>query len=226
MTKRSIAAFVRSTLMSVNLLMGRGAWKYAVVDSLIIIYCLVAALFSIETSVEAVFKTAVLLPILVIGVPLMSNSVDLERSAGTLDIALTSRGARHYFERRVGGVIAILFVQSSLIVLLLRTLIGFHLAPAIGQALTVNLFMAATALLWCVLLRSAGAVMLATWLTSLVFVRWLSSNPVFRFDDVTGPMDRTEFLTWTGNNVILLLASVIFYMYAIRKLSRPEEILS
>ncbi len=226
MTRTAVIAFARSTLLSVNLLMGRGAWKYAILDSLIILYCLGAALISIEETVEMVFTIAVLLPLLVIGVPLMSNSVDLERRAGTLDIALTSRGARFYFERRVGGLSAIFFVQSCLIVLLLRALIGFHLAPAIGQALIVNLFIGATVLLWCVLLRSAGAVMLATWLTCLVFVRWLSSSPVFRFDDVTGPMDRTEFLTWAGTNAVLLLAAVILYLYAIRKLSRPEEIIS
>jgi hypothetical protein len=226
MTRDGVISFARSTAMSVNLLMGRGVWKYAVLDSILILFCLTAALGSIEENVEGVFRFAVVVPILAFGVPLISNSVDLERRAGTLDIALTSRGARFYFEQRVGGLAALFLVQSWLMVLLLRAMIGFHVAPPLIQALSVCLFVGSAGLLWSVMLRSSGAAMIATWVTALVFSKWLFSNPIFRFDDDSGAMDREEFLTWAGANTVLLLAGVIFYLYAVRRLSRPEEILT
>lgn len=226
MTRDSARSFVRSTALSVNLLMGRGVWKYAILDSVLILGCLTAALFSIDdSSAGALFRFAVVVPLLVFGVPLLANVVDLERRAGTLDIALTSRGARFYFEQRAFGLVSIFFVQSVVVVLILRLLLAFHLWPPLVQAANVCLFVGCAGLLWGVMLRSAGAAMIATWATSLAFAKWLFSSPIFRFDDISGPMDRTEFLTWGSANLVIVVAALVFYLYTIRKLSRPEEIL-
>src|SRR5205085_11091612 len=55
-----------------------------------------------------------LLPCLLVGVPMLSECVAVERRSGTLDLALSSPGARFYFERRAGAVAVLMIVQGCI----------------------------------------------------------------------------------------------------------------
>src|SRR5206468_12531432 len=130
-----------------------------------------------------------LLPALAVGVPMLSDTLAVERRSGTLDLALTSPAARFYFERRVLSVCALLVAQGVLTMLLTRALMSrFPLSGPIAQAASISLFLGAVTLNWAVRLRTSGAVMFATYLTALAFYPWLLSNPIHPPESMNGPM--------------------------------------
>src|SRR5205085_7478208 len=98
-----------------------------------------------------------------------------------LDLALTSPGARFYFERRVGAVIAAAVAQGWFCMIVVRLLMRsepFPLSGPLAQTISVALFIGAVTLNWAVRVRSAGAVMFATYATAAAFAPWLFSIPI------------------------------------------------
>lgn len=167
------------------------------------------------------------MPALVVAVPMLADTVAVERRSGTLDLALTSSGARFYFERRVLSVCALIVFQGFMTMTLTRLLMNrFPLSGPFVQAVSLALFIGAVTLNWAVRLRTAGAVMFATYLTTLVFSPWLFSNPIHPPESMNGPMTALDLWQWTQNNLVLVCSAAVFYAYARQRLMRPELIIT
>src|SRR5437016_3527559 len=158
-----------------------------------------------------------LMPLLVVGVPMLADTMAVERRSGTLDLALTSPGARFYFERRVGAVVAVAVPQGWLAMTLVRLTMRsepFPLSGPLAQTVSVALFIGAVALNWAVRVRSAGAVIFATYATAAAFAPWLFGNPIHPPTTMNGPMSAGDIIAWSQNNLVLLAAAATFYLYA------------
>ncbi len=102
------------------------------------------------------------MPALLVGVPMLADTVAVERRSGTLDLALTSPGARFYFERRVLSVCALIVVQGCLAMTLTRLLMNrFPLSGPFAQAISVALFTGAVRTQNNLVLLSCAAVFYA-----------------------------------------------------------------
>jgi hypothetical protein len=169
------------------------------------------------------------MPLLVIGVPMLAETVAVERRSGTLDLALTSPGARFYFERRVGAVIAVAILQGWIAIAIVRLLMRSEPFPLSGpfvQVITSALFIGAVVLNWAVRVRTAGAVIFATYATALAFSPWLFSNPMHPPTTMNGPMTIGDLIAFSQNNLVLLAGAAVFFLYARQRLARPEAIIT
>lgn len=184
--------------------------------------------FSQSGSVRDFWLPLFLLPSLFLGVPIMADAVGVERRSGTLDLALTSPGARLYFERRVLAVAALMIVQGWLCVLLTRALNAayFPLSGPLVQVVTASLFITAVTLNWTLRLKTAGAVIFATYATMLAFAPWLFTNPIHPPAEMpNGPMTVADIVDYLQQNLVLGVAAAVFYLYALHRLARPESII-
>lgn len=221
----SARSTLRRLVLSVGLLLGRRAVLFVAADLLLILVFGTAMLFGGGDPWVLVMATYLL-----IGVPVLSDAVDLERRAGSLDLALSSPGADDYFERRVGSFLAVLTIQAWLLLVVGFLFVsGFPLAPALVQAALGALFLGAATLFFAVRLKSAGSVMFGTYVAVLAFSPWFFGSPV-----VNGVGRRswiplvlvTENLDFATRNAVLASATALLYLYARRRLSRPESLLS
>jgi hypothetical protein len=183
--------------------------------------------FSQSGSVRDFWLPLFVLPSLFLGVPIMADAVAVERRSGTLDLALTSPGASLYFERRVAAVAALMIVQGWLCVGITRLLNAayFPLSGPLLQVVTVSLFITAATLNWTLRLKTAGAVIFAAYATMLAFAPWLFSNPIHPPGEMNGPMTAAHIIDYLQHNFVLLVAALVFYLYALQRLARPESII-
>lgn len=184
--------------------------------------------FSQSGSVRDFWLPLFLLPSLFLGVPIMAEAVAVERRSGTLDLALTSPGARLYFERRVGAVAVLMIVQGWCAVVATRLLnpAYFPMSGPLIQVIFVSLFISAVTLNWTLRLKTAGAVIFATYATVLAFAPWMFSNPIRPPQEMaTGAMTLPDYVDYAQQNLVLAAAAVVFYLYAVQRLSRPESII-
>lgn len=184
--------------------------------------------FSQSGSVRDFWFPLFLLPSLFLGVPVMADAVAVERRSGTLDLALTSPGARFYFERRVAAVMLLMIVQGWVCMGATRLLnsAAFPLSGPFVQVVIVSLFITAATLNWSLRLKTAGAVIFATYATMLAFAPWLFSNPIHAStEEGIGPMRLEHLVDYLQQNAVLAVAAVVFYLYALQRLSRPESII-
>jgi hypothetical protein len=221
-----VRAQLRRIRLSIALLTERRAALFAGADVLFLFWGLMTTLSAGNGSGSTFWYPMFLWPVLCLGVPLMSDAVGIERRAGTLDLALTSPGARLYFERRVGAVGALLVLQGWSTMLLARMLTpAFPLSGPFLQVVVVTLFLSAVTLSWALRLKTPGAVTFATYVTALLFAPWLFSNPVHPPTEMDGPMKLPDYLDYFKHNFVLGVAALIFYLYALQRLSRPERII-
>jgi ABC-type Na+ efflux pump permease subunit len=221
---RTAALRVGHTLL---LLTERRLLLFAGLDLLLLIAGVMIGLNSASGSARDMWLPFFIMPAMIVGVPMLADSVAVERRSGTLDLALTSPGARFYFERRVLSVCALIVAQGCIAMTLTRLLMDrFPLSGPFAQAVSVALFTGAATLNWSVRLRTAGAVMFATYLTVLVFSPWLFSIPVHTPDSMNGPMTAVDLWQWTQNNLVLLSCAAVFYAYARQRLMRPELVIT
>lgn len=221
------AAVVRVRL-SLRLLTERRAVLFIIVDAVFLFAGILIALGGNGSAVEFWLPLFVM-PLLVLGVPMLADTVAVERRSGTLDLALTSPGARFYFERRVGAVIAVAIVQGWLSMILARLLTRsepFPLSGPLAQTVSVSLFIGAVTLNWAVRVRSAGAVIFATYATVVVFAPWVLSNPIHPPTTMNGSMSAGDIIGWMQNNLVLLAAAATFYLYARQRLRRQEAMIT
>lgn len=212
---------------SVALLTERRAVLYVLLDCMFLFAGFMAGLESSTTNGSAMWLPFFVMPALVVGVPMLADTVAVERRSGTLDLALTSPGARFYFERRVLSICTLIVAQGWIAMLLTRIFMDrFPLAGPFAQAVSVALFIGAATLNWAVRLRTAGAVMFATYLTALAFSPWLFSNPVHTPESMNGPMTAMQMFEWLQNNLVLITTAAVFYAYARQRLMRPEQIIT
>jgi hypothetical protein len=106
---------------------------------------------------------------------------------------------------------------------------GFPLLSVLLQVAVLSLLLGATALFWAVRLKSGGAVWLASMGTVLALGRWFFFNPIpDRHHAVYGPLlpGLEESLSWLGSAAVLCAAAAILFLYARRRLRRPETMIS
>ncbi|MFL6237030.1 MAG: hypothetical protein ACJ76N_28125 [Thermoanaerobaculia bacterium] len=222
---------LRSARLSLSLLLGRRLVLFAVVDAVVVGYLLLQMLLESEGDAGDLYRYAFLLPSLLLALPALAGLVDLERRAGCLDLALSAPAAEAYFVRRAGAVCAMIALQGTLLMLLAWLLggFGFPLLPPLIQILAISLFLGAVSLFWAVRLRTSGAVWLASAVTVAVMGPWFFANPIPQ--RLTAHYGRLlpgaeESLPWLRSLAILAVGAALFYLYARRRLRRPERMLS
>lgn len=223
---------LRTARLSLELLLGRRLLLFAAVDALVVVGALLSMLLGSGDEPAAVWAGVVLPPFLLLGLPALSGIVEVERRAGCLDLALTAPAAERYFLRRVASVCGVLCAQGWLLMgidWIYEGGQGFPLVTVFLQVPLVSLFLGATALFWAVRLQTGGAVWLASMGTVLAFSRWFFANPIpdRHFGESTAWLPGLEeSLAWLGGALVLGLAASIFFLYARRRLRRPETLLS
>lgn len=223
-------ALLYSWRLSLELTLGRRLVHLAVVDAFLLLAQLLGVLAEGRGG-AGIYSGVVLMPLLLLGVPALAGMVALERQAGSLDLALATPSVEGYFLRRAAAVVAVMVAQSLLLLLPLW-LLGrsvFPLWTVLLQVLAVNALLAAVVLFWAVRLRTAGAVWGASIVTLLLLGPWLFYNPV--------PADPAwseggwylpsaeESVDWLLSFSVLAAAAVLFFLYARRRLRRPETLL-
>lgn len=221
----------RSLLLSLRLLLGRRLGLFAAIDALVLGGSLLTMLLEGEGEPSELYRSIFLYPSLLLALPALAGIVDLERRAGCLDLALSSPSAEGYFLRRAGAVCAVAALQGWVMMLLGWVVYGFNfpiLAPLV-QILAVSLFFGAVSLFWAVRLQTAGGVWLATVVTLALLGKWFFFNPIPpRFGTKFGAFlpGAEAALPWLGSVAVLAAGSALFFLYARRRLRRPELILS
>lgn len=217
----------RRIRLTLGLLVGRRTAMVIAVDALVLLFGFVAMLAG-EADTAGVYIFMVLVPELLIGVPIMADAVALERRAGSLDLALSSPGADRYFERRIIPFAALLALQGSAVMIVEWCLATrpFPLVIVLIQTWLVAAVVAAATLFWAVRLTGTGEVVFASLLSLAVLGPWLFTSPAGPYD-VSGRFfpAPADFLTILPPMLVLALAAVILYLYARRRLARPESLL-
>lgn len=214
---------LRAMRLSLGLLLERRAGLYVTLDLLVLLVALVATFASSRAS--GLYAASVI-PFLVPGILVLSDTVALERRAGSLDLALSSPGARYYFEKRIGGFSAILAVQSCLILILQRlTAASFPLLPALLQIGATALLVGSITLCWSVVLKTGEAAALASGASAVLLARWLFASPIPDLPPGGIWLGFEGTMDWLRVNAALLLAAAVFYAYARRRIAVPERIL-
>ncbi|HEY4562822.1 MAG TPA: hypothetical protein VIJ36_07570 [Thermoanaerobaculia bacterium] len=221
----------RSIRLSLSLLLGRRLVLFAVIDGLVVGLLLLQMLLESEGDAGDIYRYAFLLPSLILALPALAGLVDLERRAGCLDLALSAPAAEAYFVRRAGAVCAVMAAQGEIVILLGWFLggFGFPLLAPLTQILVVSLFLGAVSLFWAVRLRTSGAVWLASAVTVAAMSPWFFTNPIpDRLKAHYGALlpGAEESLPWLRSLAILAVGAALFYLYARRRLRRPERMLS
>lgn len=222
---------LRSLLLSLRLLLGRRLGLFAAIDALVLGGSLLAMLLESEGEPAELYRSIFLFPSLILALPALAGIVDLERRAGCLDLALSSPSAEVYFLRRAGAVCAVATLQGWLMMILGWVVYGlsFPILTTLVQILAVSLFFGAVSLFWAVRLKTAGGVWLATIVTLAILGKWFFFNPIPpRYGAKFGAFlpGAEAALPWVGSVAVLAAGSVLFFLYARRRLRRPELILS
>jgi hypothetical protein len=224
---------LRSVRLSLGLLLGRRLFLFAAIDVTVVGLLVMSMLLKAEGDGGAgeLYRYAFLLPSLILALPALAGMVDLERRAGCLDLALSAPAAEAYFVRRAGAVCAAIAAQG-MVVMILGWLLMEHSFPLISplvQIVVISLFLGAVSLFWAVRLRTSGGVWLASAVTIGLMSPWFFSSPIPpRFGAVYGPLlpGADESLAWLGSLAVLAAGAALFYLYARRRLRRPERMLS
>ena len=221
-----MTTWLRRMRLSLSLVAERRVALLILVDAVFLFGGLMMAFGGNGRALEF-YPALCLFPSLILGIPMLSETVALERRAGTLDLALTSPGARFYFERRVLAVVALMIAQGFLAMIFARVVVEpFPLFPAFVQVVVVSVFLGTATLMWSVRLATSGAVMFATAATALLFVKWLYSDPIFAPALTGHPLNGEEIIRVVKTNLVLAGAAAIFYLYALQRLMKPEAIIS
>lgn len=222
---------LRSLLLSLRLLLGRRLGLFATIDALVLGGSLLTMLLESEGEPAELYRSIFLFPSLILALPALAGIVDLERRAGCLDLALSSPSAEGYFLRRAGAVCAVAAAQGWLMMILGWVVEGFSfpILAALVQIVAVSLFFGSVSLFWAVRLKTAGGVWLASIVTLVLLGKWFFFNPIpprygARFGAFLPGAEAA--LPWLGSVAVLIAGSALFFLYARRRLRRPELILS
>lgn len=222
---------LRSFRLSLGLLLGRRLALFAAIDVLVVGWLVLSMLLESDGDGRDLYRYAFLLPSLLLALPALAGMVDLERRAGCLDLALSAPAAEAYFLRRAGAVCAAIAAQG-MVVMIAAWLLMDHSFPLISplvQIVVISLFLGAVSLFWAVRLRTSGGVWLASAVTVGAMSPWFFFNPIPpRFGSAFGAFlpGADESLAWLGNLAVLAVGTALFYLYARRRLRRPERMLS
>jgi hypothetical protein len=222
---------LRTLRLTLELLLGRRLLLFTLLDLGVVASGVFSMLLVPEGEADSPYLWIFLVPSLLLGLPALAGMVDVERRAGCLDLALSAPSAEGFFVRRAAAVGLLMAVQGTA-VLLLSWIVGGRGFPLFAPLLSiaaVSAFLPAVALFWAVRLRSAGAVWLASSGTAALFHGWLFLDPIPpRYEAAFGPfLPGLEFaLPWLGSLAVLGAGALLFFLYARRRLRRPETMLS
>lgn len=222
---------LRSLRLSLELLLGRRLALFATADILVVLIGILTMLLQTEGEPAEIYRFVFLFPSMILALPALAGMVDLERRAGCLDLALSAPAAERYFVRRAAAVCAVVAIQGEVVMILGWLYFGFSfpiLAPAF-QILAASALLATVSLFWAVRLKTAGGVWLASAITLALMGKWFFANPIpERYKAVYGPFlpGREAALSWLWSLSVLAAGSVLFFLYARRRLRRPELMIS
>ncbi len=222
---------LRSMRLSLSLLLGRRLALFAAVDAVVVGGSVLQMLLEGEGEPSELYQFVFFVPALILALPALAGMVDLERRAGCLDLALSVPSAEGYFLRRAAAVCCLTAGQGWTVMLLGWFLNGFSfpiLSPLV-QVAAVSLLLGAVALFWAVRLRTAGGVWLASMVTLVLMGKWFFFNPIPpRFGEAFGRFlpGPEAALAWLRSAAVLAVGSALFFLYARRRLRRPELIIS
>jgi hypothetical protein len=222
---------LRSLHLSLDLLLGRRLLLFAVLDGVVILLTAMSMLLQSEGAAGDLYRYVFLLPAVLLGLPALAGMVDLERRAGCLDLALAAPSAEAYFVRRAAAVCAVVALQGELImgIAWLNADPKFPLLEPGLQILAASAFLGAVSLFWAVRLRTAGGVWLASAVTLAAMSPWFFFDPIpERLHVVYGRFlpGGEAALPWLRSLAVLAVGSVLFFLYARRRLRRPELMIS
>lgn len=222
---------LRSLHLSLDLLLGRRLLLFIVLDAVVILLSVMSMLLESEGSAGDLYRYVFLGPSVLLGLPALAGMVDLERRAGCLDLALAAPSAEAYFVRRAAAVCAVAALQGELIMIIVWFTSGqsFPLVETMVQILVASAFLGTVSLFWAVRLRTAGGVWLASAVTLAAMGEWFFFNPIpERLHTAFGiflPGGEAS-LPWLRSLAVLAIGSVLFFLYARRRLRRPELMIS
>jgi hypothetical protein len=229
--RNSLRNFLRTGRLTLELLLGRRLVLFLIADLALLCLFLMKLLLDTDADAQAAYTALFVVPSLLFGPFALAGLVDVERRAGCLDLALASPSAEGYFLRRAGSVCGLLCAQGWLLMLFnwLTATRKFPLAVVFLQVALVCVFLAAVALFWAVRLGSSGAVWLASVATVAALGRWFFANPIP--DRLAGVynawvLGSDETLAWLPSAAVLAASSLVFFLYARRRLRRPETLIS
>jgi hypothetical protein len=75
-------------------------------------------------------------------------------------------------------------------------------------------------------LKSAGAVMFATYVTAALFGPWVFSNPIYPPTTFTHERSIGDWIDYGQQNLVLFIAAGVFFLYARQRLARPERLIA
>jgi len=222
---------LRTLRLSLDLLLGRRLLLFAVLDGVVILFTAMSMFLESEGAAGDIFRYVYLAPAVLLGLPALSGMVDLERRAGCLDLALAAPSAEAYFLRRVAAVCGLIAIQGELImgIAWLNSDQPFPLLEPGLQILATSAFLGAGSLFWAVRLRTAGGVWLASAVTLAVMGEWFFFDPIpDRLHIAAGKLlpGAEAAVPWLRSLAVLAAGSVLFFLYARRRLRRPELMIS
>ena len=212
-----------------DLLLERRRWLYVVGYLFLLFFGMLEAIDSMSGSdwLPRLYKSLIVVPDLVLGLPALARVVALERQSGSLDLALAAPSTERYFIRRIAPICALMLVHSWIVSALIAD--GWELMRTIVQGSVLTFFLAALTLFWAARLETSGAVLTASAVSVAVMASWIFVNPV-----TTPPVGRAEELfgvtlpnlAWSWDVGVLALAATVLYLYARERLRHPETMLA
>lgn len=225
-----VTDFLREMPLSLRLLVQRRAGLVLVVDALFLTSVLATLLIegdSTSLSMGNDLYFTVVLPMVLLGIPVLADQIALERRAGCLDLALSAPGAGTYFERRTMALLLVMLAQGWMLMLLGRAVVGeFLLLPALLRIPFVVAFLGATVFCHACHWRSAGAATFASFLTVGAAGPWFFAAPtIVNMSEARFWTSGSAVLQWSVPNLVLAIGAVVFYLYGRRRVARPEGLL-
>jgi len=211
-------------------LMVERRWLAVVLADVVLLGLVLLTVLTGSAESRDIYNNVVVLPLLLLGVPVLANGVAVERRSGSLELLLASPIALQTFLRRYLSFCGLLTLQGWIVVGLLWFVPSrsFPLPFVMLQILLVTCMVGSVSMLWGVYLRSAGAVIAASLLTLLLLSPWLFQNPIPVPDEPTGSWfpSWSRLFEWLRTNAVLATATVICFLYTRRRLKRSEKVLS
>src|SRR5258706_16024081 len=134
---------------SITLLTERRILLFIALDALFLYAGLMIGLYGQNGSAADLWLPLIVFPAFVVCVPMLSDTVAVERRSGTLDLALTSPAAAFYFERRGLSVCALLVAQGWLAMIVARLWVGkFAPSGPLPHGIVIAPFLRAATLHW------------------------------------------------------------------------------
>lgn len=236
----------QQSLYAGELLLERRLWLFLIADLIVVVHGLFQGLLG-EGSLQVIYLFMAIMPLVLLGIPILSSAISLERRAGSLDLALAVPSTERYFLRRVAPACVFLIVQAWILTPLAFYLGGqgdrildlvsakapaatLTLLPVFLHAFLVGLLIGAVTLFWATRIATTGGTMVASFVTVLALSKWAMASPIvssrgastIMYLDLIHPSQIS--VAW--NLLVTALAIVLFYLYARERLRRPELMLA